>query len=157
MDEKIAEYLTHAVEIAVENVGAQGGPFGAIVVAADGQVFEGTNRVTATNDPTAHAEVVAIRRACRELGTFSLAGASLYSSCEPCPLCLSAALWSRLERVYFAADRHDAARVGFDDAAFYDYIQGRGEASLMPVSQIVVPTSQEPFRSWEELDAKTEY
>jgi len=157
MDEKITAYLTHAVEIAVENVGARGGPFGAIVVAADGQVFEGTNRVTATNDPTAHAEVVAIRRACQELGTFSLAGASLYSSCEPCPLCLSAALWSRLGRVYFAADRHDAARVGFDDAAFYDYIQGRGEASLMPVSQIVVPTSQEPFRSWEELDAKTEY
>jgi guanine deaminase len=157
MDEKIAEYLTQAVELAVRNVDAQGGPFGAIVVAADGRVFEGTNRVTASNDPTAHAEVVAIRRACQELGTFSLDGASLYSSCEPCPLCLSAALWSRLDRVYFAADRHDAARAGFDDAAFYDYITGRGQESLMPVSQITVPTSQEPFRSWEQLDAKTEY
>ncbi|WP_336711669.1 nucleoside deaminase [Arthrobacter sp. USHLN218] len=157
MDDKIAEYLTQAVELAVRNVDAQGGPFGAIVVAADGRVFEGTNRVTASNDPTAHAEVVAIRRACQELGTFNLAGASLYSSCEPCPLCLSAALWSRLDRVYFAADRHDAARAGFDDAAFYDYIMGRGQEALMPVSQITVPTSQEPFRSWEQLDAKTEY
>ena len=155
--DRVAEYLARTVALAVRNVDAEGGPFGAIVVAPDGRIFEGSNRVTANNDPTAHAEVVAIRHACSELGTFNLTGCSLYSSCEPCPLCLSAALWSRLDRVYFAADRHDAARAGFDDAAFYDYIQGRGDLSLMPVEQIAVPTSQEPFRSWEQLDAKTEY
>jgi guanine deaminase len=152
-----AGYLARAVELAVRSVGSAGGPFGALVVAPGGRVFEGTNRVTASNDPTAHAEVVAIREACRGLGTYQLSGCVLYSSCEPCPLCLSAALWARLDRVYFAADRHDAAGAGFDDAAFYDYFHGRGDASLLPVEQIAVPESVEPFRSWASLDGRVEY
>ncbi|NKX49868.1 nucleoside deaminase [Arthrobacter deserti] len=152
-----AGYLAQAVALAVRSVGSAGGPFGALVVAPDGRVFEGTNRVTATNDPTAHAEVVAIRRACSELGSFELSGCVLYSSCEPCPLCLSAALWARLDRVYYAADRHDAARAGFDDAAFHDYIRGGGNASLLPVEQVEVPGSGEPFRSWAALATRTEY
>ncbi|MFD1213577.1 nucleoside deaminase [Arthrobacter sp. GCM10027362] len=153
----VAGYLGRALALAVRNVGSAGGPFGALVVAPDGRVFEGTNRVTATNDPTAHAEVVAIREACRALGTFVLSGCVLYSSCEPCPLCLSAALWARLDRVYFAADRHDAADAGFDDAAFYDYFYGRSDASLLPVEQVTVPESVEPFRSWAALDSRIEY
>jgi len=161
-----AGYLARAVALAVRNVGSAGGPFGALVAAPDGQVFEGTNRVTATNDPTAHAEVVAIRTACAGLGRFDLSGCVLYSSCEPCPLCLSAALWARLDRVYFAADRHAAAAAGFDDAAFYDYIHGysgpqgySGMAGfeLLPVEQVLVPESVEPFRSWAALDTRTEY
>ena len=102
-------WLSHAVELAVENVAAGGGPFGAVIVRDGVLVAEGQNRVTRDLDPTAHAEVTAIRRACASLREFSLAGCVLYSSCEPCPLCLTAALWARLDRVVYAADRHDAA------------------------------------------------
>lgn len=111
-------YLARAVELAVENVRSNGGPFGAIVVTADGPDFAGVNRVTANLDPTAHAEVTAIRNACQGIGSFDLTRASLYSSCEPCPMCLASSLWARIGRVYFAADRQDAAVAGFDDALF---------------------------------------
>lgn len=148
--------LARAVGLASANVAAGGGPFAALLVTADGQAFEGTNRVTADNDPTAHAEVSAIRNACRSLGTFDLSGARLYTSCEPCPMCLAAALWARVERVYFAADRHDAASVGFDDAAFYDYFAGLDD-DLMPVEQVTLGTAFEPFSRWRETADKTEY
>jgi guanine deaminase len=115
-------WLSRAVELAVENVAAGGGPFGAVIVRDGGLVATGQNRVTRDLDPTAHAEVNAIRRACASLGDFSLAGCTLYTSCEPCPLCLTASLWARLDRVVYAADRHDAARAGFDDRAFYDLL-----------------------------------
>ena len=98
------KFLARSIELAMVNVLNGGGPFGAVVVTADGQAFEGANRVTAANDPTAHAEVTAIRRACSELGTFELSGATLYCSCEPCPMCLASALWARVSRVVFAAD-----------------------------------------------------
>ena len=112
-------WLDRAVDLATENVARDGGPFGALVV-RDGEVLgEGANRVTADLDPTAHAEVVAIRAACRAIGDFSLAGASLYTSCEPCPLCLAAALWARVDAVVHTADRHAAVRAGFDDARFH--------------------------------------
>ena len=105
---------------ATANVADGGGPFGAVIV-RDGELLgEGENRVTRDHDPTAHAEVVAIRRSCAAVGDFSLAGSTLYTSCEPCPLCMSAALWARVDRVVYAADRHDAARGGFDDREFYD-------------------------------------
>lgn len=116
-----AAYLERAIELATSNVADKGGPFGAVIVTADGQAFDGVNRVTANNDPTAHAEVTAIRNACAALGTFDLTGAVLYSSCEPCPMCLASSLWARVSRVVFAADRHDAAKAGFDDAVFYEY------------------------------------
>ncbi|MGW6174424.1 nucleoside deaminase [Arthrobacter sp. NPDC055138] len=152
------EYLARAVEIAVENVGKSGGPFGATVVTRDGQVFDGVNRVTATNDPTAHAEVVAIRRAAAETG-FNLSGAVLYSSCEPCPMCLAAALWARIERVVYAADRDDAASSGFDDALFYDYFGPEGDKKLMPVVRDGYETTDylAPFRLWDRLPNKVEY
>ena len=113
-------WLARAIELAVANVAEGGGPFGAVVVRDGVVVAEGQNRVTRDLDPTAHAEVQAIRAAGRALGDFSLAGCTLYASCEPCPLCVSASLWARLDRVVFAADRHDAARGGFDDRAFYE-------------------------------------
>ena len=115
-----SQWLAQAVALAVDNVGVGGGPFGAVIVKDGELVSTGQNRVTRDHDPTAHAEVTAIRAAGQILGTFSLAGCVLYASCEPCPLCVSASLWARLDRVVFAADRHDAARGGFDDRAFYE-------------------------------------
>lgn len=155
-----ADYLARAVQLAVENVRNEGGPFGAIVVSADGRVFEGLNRVTANLDPSAHAEVTAIRNACQGLGTFDLTGAVLYTSCEPCPMCLATSLWARIDRVYFAADRHDAAEAGFDDAVFYQYFEGGpADRAVMPVAQETLPTDQRiaPFTEWTQNSARTEY
>jgi len=155
-----AGYLARAIEIATENVRNAGGPFGAVVVSADGRVFEGVNRVTADLDPSAHAEVVAIRQACQGLGTFDLAGATLYSSCEPCPMCLGAALWARVERVYFAADREDAAAAGFDDAVFYRYFDGDPDhRDIMPVETIELAPGDRiaPFAEWGQTSTRIEY
>jgi len=159
-DQTAARYLAHAIEIATDNVRNAGGPFGAVVVSADGQVFEGVNRVTADLDPSAHAEVSAIRNACKALGTFDLSGAVLYTSCEPCPMCLATSLWARIDRVYFAANRHDAADAGFDDALFYRYFEGEaGDRAIMPVAQETLPPVQRvaPFTEWTELSTRTEY
>lgn len=149
-------FLKQAVELAVRNVADGGGPFGAVVVTPDGRVHQGVNRVTRDNDPTAHAEVVAIRAAAAAGATFDLSGAVLYASCEPCPLCLSAALWARIDRVYFAADRHGAAAAGFDDAVFYDYFNGT-RPELLPVAQTAIPASDAPFDAWRSNAQRTDY
>ncbi|XAS67781.1 nucleoside deaminase [Micrococcaceae bacterium Sec5.7] len=149
-------YLERAVQLALRNVADGGGPFGALVVTADGRMHGGVNRVTRDNDPTAHAEVVAIRTAAAESRNFDLSGAVLYASCEPCPLCLAAALWARIDRVYFAADRHGAAAAGFDDAVFYEYFDG-SRPELLPVSQTAIPTSDAPFEAWRDNTERTEY
>jgi guanine deaminase len=118
------DYLREAIRLSNEKMHAnEGGPFGAVVVQAGEIVGRGWNRVTSTNDPTAHAEIVAIRDACSRLRDYSLVGCEIYSSCEPCPLCLAAIYWSRLERIYFAASCQDAAAAGFDDQFFYDEIR----------------------------------
>ncbi|MEW1820295.1 nucleoside deaminase [Arthrobacter sp. NPDC080031] len=150
------DYLEHALRLAVQNVADGGGPFGAVVVTPDGRLHDGVNRVTRDNDPTAHAEVVAIRRAASELGSFNLSGSVLYSSCEPCPLCLSAALWGRVSRVYFAADRHGAAAAGFDDAVFYEYFDGN-RPELLPVQHTEVAASEAPFEAWRGHKNRTKY
>jgi len=153
-----AEYLAQAVRLAVDNVHDSGGPFGAIVVSADGRTFPGVNRVTANLDPSAHAEVTAIRAACQGLGTFDLTGATLYTSCEPCPMCLATALWARIDRVYFAATRHDAEDAGFDDALFHRYFDGDAEARrVMPVSDIALAERIAPFTAWADNPARIEY
>ncbi|WP_258805438.1 nucleoside deaminase [Pseudarthrobacter sp. NS4] len=151
-----AHYLKQAVELATGNVGKGGGPFGAVVVTPDGRVYEGVNRVTLDNDPTAHAEVVAIRTAAAARATFDLHGAVLYASCEPCPLCLASALWARIDRVYFAADRHGAAAAGFDDALFYEYFSG-ARPELMPVTRSDIPASDAPFQAWGAHERRKEY
>lgn len=156
------KFLARSIELATANVLNGGGPFGAVVVTADGLAFEGVNRVTATNDPTAHAEVTAIRQACSELGTFDLSGATLYCSCEPCPMCLASALWARVSRVVFAADRHDAAAAGFDDAVFYEYFENDQRATLMPVGRLQLtdpqaPAALDPFKAWNSLESRTDY
>jgi guanine deaminase len=143
-----ATWLAHAVDLATANVESGGGPFGAIIVRGDELVSSGQNRVTRDLDPTAHAEVVAIRSACSVLGDFSLAGCSLFTSCEPCPLCLSAALWARLDRVVYAADRDDAARGGFDDRAFYDLFEKQRSEWPISVAAYPLPDGFAPFDAW---------
>ena len=154
-----AEFLTRALDLASANVANGGGPFGAVIVTADGRAFDGVNRVTAANDPTAHAEVSAIRGACASLGTFDLSGAVLYTSCEPCPMCLAASLWARVTRVVYAANRFDAAGAGFDDAAFYEYFEAPGGRSLLPVEQLSIERNQAmaPFNAWNAADGRTHY
>ena len=156
------QFLARSIRLATANVLNSGGPFGAMIVTADGQTFDGVNRVTADNDPTAHAEVTAIRTAFRELGTFDLSGATLYTSCEPCPMCLASALWARVGSVVYAADRHDAASVGFDDAVFYEYFENQDRDSLMPVSKLELgdpqaPAPLEPFNTWNTLESRIDY
>ena len=143
-----ADWLSEAVEMATRNVAEGGGPFGALIV-QDGVVLgRGVNRVTRDNDPTAHAEVCAIRSACTAKGDFRLQGATLYTSCEPCPLCLAAALWARVDRVLFAADRHDAARGGFDDLEFYELFARDRSEWATDVSSLALPGATAPFNAW---------
>ena len=141
-------FLRRAIELAVESAGGAGGPCGAVVVRDGLIVAEGTNLVTATNDPTAHAEVTAIRRACETLGTFDLSGCDLYSSCEPCPLCYAASLWARVGRLFHAATRDDAAAAGFDDAEFYTQLALPAPRRRVPVVHIRVEGAAAPFDTW---------
>jgi guanine deaminase len=142
------DWLTEAVDLATSNVAEGGGPFGALIV-QDGLVLaRGVNRVTRDSDPTAHAEVCAIRAACAGKGDFRLHGATLYTSCEPCPLCLAAALWARVDRVLFAADRHDAARGGFDDLEFYELFARERSEWATEVTSVAVPGAAAPFDAW---------
>jgi tRNA(Arg) A34 adenosine deaminase TadA len=143
-------FLRQAIDLAVESAGTTGGPFGSLVVKDGVVVGTGTNQVVGTTDPTAHAEVVALRAAARHLGTHVLSGCVVYASCEPCPMCLAAAFWSRVDRVVFAATRHDASAAGFDDDALYGELAaalGQGPRTL-PVEQVVTAESQAPFAAW---------
>ena len=152
-----ARWIAIAIELASENVANAGGPFGAIIV-RDGVILgEGQNRVTANLDPTAHAEVVAIRAACQNIGDFSLNGATLYTSCEPCPLCLSASLWARVDRIVFAADRNDAARGGFDDREFYELFARDRATWDVTIDSIRPANAAEPFDAWLAQTARTQY
>lgn len=150
-------WLEHSIRLATENVANGGGPFGALIVKDGALLAEGQNRVTANLDPTAHAEVVAIRAACQAIGDFSLAGAVLYTSCEPCPLCLSAALWARVERVVFAADRHDAARGGFDDRVFYELFETPRDRWDVVVEGLRPSNATTPFDAWLAHGGRTDY
>jgi guanine deaminase len=142
------ELLNEAIELAVASASTDGGPFGAIVARGGAVAGRGTNRVTAEHDPTLHAEVVAIRAACRALGTHDLTGAVLYTSCEPCPMCFGAAWWARVDRIVHAADRHDAARAGFDDAEiFSDVARPLPERRLATV-QLLAEDGLRPFDAW---------
>ncbi|MCB9234360.1 MAG: nucleoside deaminase [Bacteroidia bacterium] len=134
-----------------------GGPFGAVVV-KDGKVIaRGSNRVTIDHDPTAHAEVVAIRNACRELGSFQLDGCTIYTSCEPCPMCLGAIYWARPEKVYYANSREDAAKIGFDDQLIYDEIAIPFDQRKIPMLHLHSPEALQVFEAWSNLDQKIDY
>jgi guanine deaminase len=150
-------WLARAVALATTNVADGGGPFGAVIVRDGVVVAEGQNRVTRDLDPTAHAEVMAIRAACTKLATFELTGCTLYTSCEPCPLCLSASLWARLDRVVYAADREDAARGGFDDSEFYALFERPRSEWALAIAQLRVGDAAAPFDAWLAHEGRTHY
>ncbi len=151
-------FMRRAIALAEENVASSGGgPFGAVVVHNGRIVGEGTNQVTGSHDPTAHAEVVAIRAACTELGTFSLAGCEIYASCEPCPMCLSAIYWARIERIFYGNTKVDAAAIGFDDDHIYREIALPVSDRAIPTAQILSEEAISAFRAWENADDKIEY
>lgn len=151
------ELMRRAVELSEQSVRSGGGPFGA-VIARDGQIVaEGSNSVTLDHDPTAHAEVSTIRRACRKLGTFDLSGCEIYTSCEPCPMCLGAIYWAHLDRIYYACDRKDAAQAGFDDDFIYEEIGLKNEQRQKPIQPLLREEGLRAFRMWEQKADKTEY
>jgi len=151
-------FMARAIQLSLDNVlSGQGGPFGAVVVKNDTIVAEGVNRVTASNDPTAHAEVVAIRSACAKLGTFALKGCEIYTSCEPCPMCLGAIYWAHIARIYFGNVAAEASKIGFDDSFIYhEFAQPLPQRSL-PITQMMHEQALAAFRAWQEKPNKIPY
>jgi len=151
-------FMAEAIELALRNVRAgEGGPFGALVVLDEEVIGRGVNQVVATHDPTAHAEIVAIRAACRVLGAFQLDGCEIYSSCEPCPMCLAAIYWARPARLFFAATKDDAAAVGFDDSFIYAELAKPPAGRALPVRQLLREAAQAAFEEWSRSPLKTSY
>ena len=151
-------FLLRAIELARNNVhNLAGGPFGAVVVKDGTIVAEGVNQVTVLNDPTAHAEILAIRNACRQLSTFELADCDIYSSCEPCPMCLAAIYWSRARKIYYAASREDAALAGFDDEFLYRELMLPPVARALPIEQLHRGEAIQIFEDWRNDDRKIRY
>jgi tRNA(Arg) A34 adenosine deaminase TadA len=151
-------FLRRAIELATENaLSTAGGPFGCVIVREGRVVAEGVNRVTADNDPSAHAEIVAIRRACDALGTFRLDGCTLYANSEPCPMCLGAIYWSRAERVVYACTRHDAARAGFDDVRIYGEIARPASERGIRMVQALRDEALAAFEAWARSEGKIAY
>jgi guanine deaminase len=152
------EFLRHAIRLATENVvSGAGGPFAAIIVRDGRIVGEGVNTVTTSHDPTAHGEVNAIRAAAKALGLFTLAGCQLYTSCEPCPMCLAAAYWARIDAIYYGASAADAARAGFDDAFLYEEFRRDREARTLPATQLLGDEAWASFAAWLASSNKIEY
>ena len=151
------EYMRQSIRLAIDNIRHSGGPFGAVIV-KDGKVIAtGANRVTSTNDPTAHAEILAIREACRKLGTFRLDGCQLYSSCEPCPMCLGAIYWAHISHLYYGASQHDADAVGFGDEFIYSELSKSPSQRTLPTENLLPTEALQPFTAWTETADKTEY
>ncbi len=143
------EFMAEAIRLACENLkDGKGGPFGAVVVKNGKIIAASSNQVTSTNDPTAHAEVVAIREACRTLETFDLSGCEVYTSCEPCPMCLGALMWARISGLYYAAGRHDAAKAGFDDEHFYNELSLPAGKRSLKTSQLMQKEAVRVFEQW---------
>lgn len=153
-----ADHMRRAIALSLEMMrGDLGGPFGAVVVKDDRIVAEGFNQVTSTNDPTAHAEIVAVRRACQALGTFDLTGCEIYTSCEPCPMCLSAIYWARLGRIYYANNRQDAAKIGFRDDFLYHEIPLPLAQRAIPIQPLLRAEGWAAFEEWERKPDKVLY
>lgn len=151
-------WLRRAIDIAAANAAeGAGGPFGSVITRNGERVAEGVNQVTASADPTAHAEVVAIRLAAKVLGTHDLSGCDLYTSCEPCPMCLGAILWARIDRVWYAASKTQAASAGFDDALFYREIALAPAERELPMRRALAGESEAPFDAWRRFSAKVPY
>lgn len=158
MSKEDREFIREAVDMAAENVkSGRGGPFGALIVKNGKVIGRGVNRVTDINDPTAHAEVMAIRDACRHLNHFRLEGAVIYTSCEPCPMCLAAIYWARIDKIFFAALNTDAAKAGFDDSFIYKEIPLPLEKRAIPIKQVDCRDLFKPFNAWMKSEHKINY
>lgn len=152
------EFMREAIRLSIENINHGGGPFAAVIVKGDEIVAATGNSVTVDNDPTAHAEVNAIRQACKKLGTFDLSGCDIYASCEPCPMCLSAIFWAHLDHLYYAATREDAASIGFDDKLIYEQIPINPAERAIPGKQLLRDEALEAFKVWtDSSDTITRY
>ena len=150
-------FMMRAIELSIESAKSKGGPFGCVIVKDNKIISEGSNQVTMKNDPTAHGEIVAIRSACQKLNTFNLSGCDLYSSCEPCPMCLSAIYWSRIENVFYANTRIDAKKIDFDDSFIYSEINKDLESRKIKMHQIHRDEALEAFKIWENKEDKIKY
>jgi len=152
------KFMREAIRLSIENVqSGNGGPFGTVIVKNGNIIASGVNKVTQSSDPTAHAEIVAIRSACETLGTFQLVGCEIYCSCEPCPMCLGAIYWARPDRIYFANTREDAADINFDDNFIYNELDVSTSQRKLPTTQLLRDEAQMAFTQWRESTAKTEY
>jgi len=151
------EFMKRAIELSIESVNKGGGPFGCVIVKDEKIVSEGSNKVTSSKDPTAHGEIVAIREACKKVNNFSLSGFELYSSCEPCPMCLSAIYWSRIDKVYYANTRQDAQKIDFDDSLIYSEFQKSIDKRKIPMAQMMRDEALKAFELWEKKTDKVKY
>ena len=151
------EFMNRAIELSIESVNKDGGPFGSVVVKDNKIIAEGSNKVTPTNDPTAHGEVVAIREACKKLNTFTLSGCQLYSSCEPCPMCLSAIYWAKIDKIFYANTRKDAQKIDFDDSLIYSEFQKSIDKRKIPMIQMMRNEALKAFELWDKKIDKVKY
>jgi len=151
------KFMKRAIELSENSANSIGGPFGSVIVKDEKIIAEGFNRVTSTNDPTAHAEIVAIREACRKLNTFNLSGCDIYTSCEPCPMCLSAIYWSHINTIYFANTREDAKKINFDDSMIYSEFSKKIEDRKIPIKQMLRDEALKAFEIWDKKKDKIEY
>ena len=157
MSNNINNFMSRAIELSIESVRSNGGPFGCVIVKNNKIIAEGFNKVTETNDPTAHAEIVTIRKACSQLKSFHLKGTEMYTSCEPCPMCLSAIYWSHIDIIYYGNNRKDAAKIGFDDSYIYDELSLDLNKRKIPLEQINEKEAIKAFEQWEAKTDKTLY
>ena len=154
---KNINFMKRAIELSIQNINNNGGPFGCVIVKQNKIIAEGTNRVTYNNDPTAHAEIIAIRNACEKLNTFNLEGCELYTSCEPCPMCLSAIYWSHIDKIYFGNSRSDASKIGFDDEFIYNELNKELSSRKIIMTQINQNEAIKAFLDWEKKLDKVKY
>jgi tRNA(Arg) A34 adenosine deaminase TadA len=157
MDEKDRKFMRQAIDLSIENVKNGGGPFGAVIVRGDEVIATGVNNVVPHCDPTAHAEVSAIRRACQKVNNFKLEGCSIYTSCEPCPMCLSAIYWAGIERIYYGNTKQDAEEINFSDIFIYDEIERPVSERHIPPTMMMRDEAQKAFEAWKNKEDKTEY
>jgi len=149
--------MRKAIALSIQNIQKGGGPFGAVIVKNGKVIASGVNRVTMTTDPTAHAEITAIRKASRKLGTFDLAGCDIYTSCEPCPMCLGAIYWAHLDKMYYGNTKSDAKSIGFDDSFIYDELELKPEKRRLLTTQLLPDEAIEAFKTWANTENKVEY
>ena len=157
MNNKSKNFMTRAIELSLASVRSNGGPFGCVIVKNNEIIAEGSNKVTIINDPTAHAEIVTIRKACKALNNFNLEGTEMYTSCEPCPMCLSAIYWSHIDKIYYGNTRLDAAKIGFDDNYIYNELSKKKSQRKIPMQQINQEDAIKVFKEWELKLDKTKY